>query len=67
LLSRQLSDRIALARARAARNKPRFIEIPRERGGGKVPFTEEQLTTIRGGLTVEEYRWRLIREFGVQA
>ena len=42
--------------------KPRFIEIPRERGGGKVPFTEEHLSEIRGGLTVEEYRWKLIRQ-----
>ena len=55
-----MSDRIALARAIAARTKPRFIEIPRERGGGKVPFTEEQLSEIRGGLTAEEYRWKLI-------
>jgi hypothetical protein len=30
---------------------PRFIEITRERGGGKVHYTEEQLTAIRGGLT----------------
>jgi hypothetical protein len=45
-----------LARAIAARSEPRFIEIPRERGGGKVHFTEEQLTGMRGGLTVEEYR-----------
>ena len=43
-----MSDRIALARAIAARTKPRFIEIPRERGGGKVPFTEEQLSEMRG-------------------
>ena len=64
LLSRQLSDRIALARARAARNKPRFIEIPRERGGSRVLFTEEQLSVLRGGLTAEEYRWKLIREWG---
>jgi hypothetical protein len=27
------------------------------------PFTEEQLTAIRGGLTAEEYRWKLIREW----
>jgi hypothetical protein len=27
-----------------------------------VPFTEEQLTAMRGGLTAEEYRWKLIRE-----
>jgi hypothetical protein len=45
-----MSDRIGLARAIAARTKPRFIEIPRERGGGKVPFTKEQLSEIRGGL-----------------
>jgi len=29
-----------------------------------VAFTEEQLTAIRGGLTAEEYRWKLIREWG---
>ena len=40
----------------------RFIEIPRERRS-KVPFTEEQLTAMRGGLTAEEYRWRLIRKW----
>ena len=53
-----------LAREIAARTEPRFIEIPRERGGGKVPFTEEQLTAMRGRLTAEEYRWKLIREWG---
>jgi hypothetical protein len=26
-----------------------------------VPFTEEELNSIRGGLTAEEYRWTLIR------
>ena len=55
-----MSDRIALAREIAARTQPRFIEIPRERGGGKVPFTDEQLLVMRGGLTAEEYRWKLI-------
>ena len=59
-----ISDREALAREIAARAKPRFIEIPRERGGGKVPFTEEQLTAMRGGLTAEEYRAYIIRKFG---
>ena len=43
-----------LAREIAARTKPRFIEIPRERGGVRVPFTEEQLTAMRSGLTGEE-------------
>jgi hypothetical protein len=33
-----------------------FIEIPRPRGAGRVPFTEKQLTTMRGGVTAEEYR-----------
>jgi hypothetical protein len=56
-----MSDRKALAREIAARMKPRFIEIPRERGGIRVPFTEEQLSVIRGGLTAEEYRSKLIR------
>jgi hypothetical protein len=45
-----MSDRVALARAIAARTKPRFIEIPRERRN-KVPFTEEELTAKRGGMT----------------
>ncbi len=58
-----MSDRLKLAREIAARTKPRFIEIPRERGGVRVPFTEEQLTMMRSGLTAEEYRWKLIREF----
>ena len=60
---RAMSDRVKLARAIAARTKPRFIEIPRERGGVRVPFTEEQLRAMRGGLTAEEYRWKLIREW----
>ena len=60
---RAMSDRLKLARDIAARTKPRFIEIPRERGGVRVPFTEEQLTAIRGGLTAEEYRWKLIRKW----
>jgi hypothetical protein len=53
-------DRVALARAIAARTKPRFIEIPRERRS-KVPFTKEQLLAIRRGRTAEEYRRYLIR------
>ena len=57
-----MSDRLKLGRAIAARTKPRFIEIPRERGGVRVPFTEEQLTAMRGGRTAEEYRWELIRQ-----
>jgi hypothetical protein len=52
-----MSDRPASLPARSPRRtKPRFIEIPREHGGEKVPFTEEQLSAIRGGLTAEEYR-----------
>ena len=43
-----MSDRLKLARAIAARTKPRFVEIPRERGGIRVPFTDEQLTAMRG-------------------
>ena len=56
--------KLKLAREIAARTKPRFIEIPRERGGVRVPFTEEQLAAMRGGLTAEGYRWKLIREWG---
>jgi len=54
-----MSNRKALARAIAARTKPRFIEIPRERS--KVPFTEEELRANRGGRTAGEYRLHLIR------
>ena len=56
------TDRKALARAIAARTKPRFIEIPRERRS-KV-YTEEQLAELRSGMTAEEYRRYLIRKFG---
>ena len=41
-----------------------FIKIPRQRGGGRVPFTEAELTAMRGGLTAEEYRWKTIRKWG---
>ena len=37
-----------------------FSEIPRQRGGGRVPFTEAELTAMRGGLTAEEYRRKFI-------
>jgi hypothetical protein len=60
---RAMSDRLKLARAIAARTKPRFVGIPRERRS-KVPFTEEELSKLRGGLTAEEYRWHLIRKWG---
>ena len=71
-----MSDRLELAREIAARTEPRFIEIkpeprrklratfieiPRQRGGGRVPFTEAELTAMRGGLTVEQWRQKLIR------
>ena len=72
-----MSDRVKLAREIAARTEPRFIEIKPEprrirrgfvetspaRGGGRVPFTEAELSAMRGGLTAEEYRWKLIRAF----
>jgi hypothetical protein len=57
-----MSDRVKLARAIAARTKPRFIEIPRERRAKGV--SEKELTERRGGLTAEEYRWYLIRKLG---
>jgi hypothetical protein len=57
-----MNDRVALARAIAARTKPRLIEIKRERRS-KVPFTEEELSAVRGGRTAEEYRWHLIRTY----
>jgi hypothetical protein len=36
----------------------------RARSGKVVPFTEEQLAVMRGGLTAEEYRAYIIRKFG---
>ena len=38
------------------------MSLPRERGRGKVPFTEEQLAEMPGGLIAEEYRWKLIKK-----
>jgi hypothetical protein len=40
------------------------VEIPRQRGGGRVPFIEAELTAMRGGLMAEEYRLKFIRKFG---
>lgn len=72
-----VSDRVKLAREIVARTEPRFIEIkaeprrratfieiPFQRGGGRVPFTEAELTAMRGGLTAEEFRWKMIRRWG---
>jgi hypothetical protein len=66
-----MSDRIKLAwrdcrshrTTRRVRIRATFIEIPRQRGGGRVPFTEAELKAMRGGLTAEEYRWKMIRKF----
>jgi hypothetical protein len=73
-----MRDRVKLAREIAARTEPRFIEIkpeprrkvratfievPRQRGGGRVPVTEAELTAMRGGLTAEEYRWKTTRKW----
>jgi len=56
-----LCDRLKLAREIAARTEPRFIEIepeprrkvsatsieiPRQRGGGRVPFTEAERSQL---------------------
>jgi hypothetical protein len=57
-----MSDRVKLAREIAARTKPRFIEIPRERRKS-ITYTEEQITAMRGVLTADEYRVRFWREW----
>jgi hypothetical protein len=57
-----MSDRVKLAREIAARTKPRFIEIPRERPK-RIAYTEEQLTAMRGGLTVEKYRAKFLKKW----
>jgi len=48
---------------KAAERRKRFISIPRERGT-KIPFTEEQLAAMCGGLTVEQWRRKIIRKWG---
>ena len=55
--------KLKLAHEIAARTKPRFIEIPRERGGVRVPFTEgathgDARRADRPGIW-----WKLIREW----
>jgi hypothetical protein len=55
-------DLKALARKIAAEKPPRFISILRERRN-KMPFTEEQLAAMRGGLTVEQYRRKIVRKW----
>ena len=40
------------------------LAASQQRGGGRVPFTEAELTKMRGGLTAEEYRWKTIRKWG---
>ena len=39
---------------RKVRLRATFIGILPQRGGGRVPFTEAELTAMRGGLTAEE-------------
>ena len=53
------SSRFKSERRTQAHKATRFIEIHRERHRG-VPFTEEELTRMRGGMTAEQYRWHLI-------
>ena len=60
--AKSTKDLKALARRIAAATPPRFVTIVRERRG-KIPYTEEQLARMRGGLTEEEYRWKMIREY----
>ena len=73
-----MSDRKALALEIAARTKPRFIQIKPEgraykatrfrnstSAPGGLPYSEEELTARRGGMTAEEYRCYLIRATGL--
>jgi hypothetical protein len=38
--------------------------LSRDTRGAKVPYTEEQLAVMRGGLSAEQYRRKLLRKFG---
>ncbi len=67
-LHTDLVEQAAAAGKAIVLQKPVALTLPEadriveavERSG--VPFTEKELSTIRGGLTAEEYRWKLIRE-----
>jgi len=52
-----ISDRIALARAIAARTNHASLRCRASVGAGELPFTEEQLSEIRGadcrGISME--------------
>ena len=54
---------IALNATRASSISALSDALPRERHSN-VAYTEAQLTALRAGLTAEEYRWKLIREWG---
>jgi hypothetical protein len=58
-----MSDRVKLAREIAARTKPRFIEIARERKRSPG-LTEAELRERRGGLSQEECTRRFLRKWG---
>jgi hypothetical protein len=60
-----MTDRVKLAREIAARTKPRFIEIPRERTRS-VSYSEAEYREMRGGLSAEEYRLRFWRKWSKQ-
>lgn len=53
---------VATRRASLAVRRRSPYKATLHRDQARVPFTEEQLTAMRGGLTAEEYRWKLIRE-----
>ena len=41
-----------------------YVSVSSQSGGG-VPFTEEQLAAMLGGLTVEQYRRKTINKWGL--
>ena len=56
-----MTDRVNLAREIAARTQPRFIDIKAEpRVKRRVASASRFIEIVRGGLTAEQYRWKLI-------
>jgi hypothetical protein len=53
---------VALTRSTSNAGSGDVLNVTIDIDGSGVQFTEEQLTAMRGGLTAEEYRWKLIRE-----
>jgi hypothetical protein len=58
-----VSDRVALARTIASRAKGHFVEVKRERSGGRIVLRSAELLAIKQGRWAEKERERLMRQW----